>query len=181
MDILLKSDEALEERQMASILLKQFVKAHWYKGSLEFTPPLVADNIKNKIRSALPEGLEDVYSKIRSACSSILALIAVTDYPHDWPDMCDGTLLKIEYGGEAICEGVITYISDFYMFASVYQITIASKIVYPVLYNIVESHEVCILSFDNIYILHLWNFRNILLHSEEEQHSYSLGMWNIIV
>lgn len=52
-------------RQLAAVLLKQHVKAHWVEGARHFEPPVVAEAEKQAIRQALPQGLADPSSLVR--------------------------------------------------------------------------------------------------------------------
>ena len=54
-------------RQLAGVLLKNFIVTHWHSGSPKFTSPVVPENDKILIKQALPTGLAETVSKIRTS------------------------------------------------------------------------------------------------------------------
>jgi hypothetical protein len=51
-------------RQLASILLKQYVENHWNSLAEKFRPPELRPHVKEKIKSLLPLGLRDSMSRV---------------------------------------------------------------------------------------------------------------------
>ena len=90
---------ALELRQLAALLLKQFVRAHWSDDpdddELEAAAVaataapriVVCEAEKAAVRAALPSGLADRAARIRTAVSMTIAAIAQTDWPDAWPEL----------------------------------------------------------------------------------------------
>eukprot|EP01114_Cavostelium_apophysatum_P021316 TRINITY_DN7402_c0_g1_i1.p1 TRINITY_DN7402_c0_g1~~TRINITY_DN7402_c0_g1_i1.p1 ORF type:complete len:1045 (+),score=264.94 TRINITY_DN7402_c0_g1_i1:38-3136(+) len=92
-------------RQVASVVLKKYVKEHWSPDELddEEEPSAEASEAKQpntpvfctseeekaSIRAVLPNGLRDRESKIRTAVGMTIARIAVTDWPESWPTLVD--------------------------------------------------------------------------------------------
>ncbi|GAV80225.1 IBN_N domain-containing protein [Cephalotus follicularis] len=74
-------------RQLAAVLLKQFIKKHWQEGDESFEHPVVSSEEKGVIRRLLLSSLDDSYRKICTAISMAVASIAVYDWPEDWPDL----------------------------------------------------------------------------------------------
>ncbi|KAJ7954019.1 Importin 9 [Quillaja saponaria] len=74
-------------RQLAAVLLKQFVKKHWQEGEDSFELPVVSFEEKVVIRSLLLATLDDSHRKICTAISMAVASIAVHDWPECWPDL----------------------------------------------------------------------------------------------
>lgn len=74
-------------RQMAAVLLKQHVKAHWAEESKHFSQPVLSDNEKAAIRHHLPQGLTDPLPKLRTGVSMAIAAIAKWDLPDAWPEL----------------------------------------------------------------------------------------------
>ncbi|KAF5285289.1 hypothetical protein FQR65_LT13279 [Abscondita terminalis] len=134
-DILLTAEEALEERQMAGILLKQYIRNHWTDAD-EFVPPATSDLVKQKLRISLPNGLCDTIGKIRNTSAIILVHIARCDYPYKWPEMINDILLMLEPGDENTCSGILSFISDFSRLATCSQICESTEKIYPFLYTI---------------------------------------------
>ena len=87
---------APQVRQLAAVLLKGYVKAHWVEGERGFTPPQACDEDKAAIRAALPLGLGDADSKVRTACGMAVAAVANWDGP--W---CLDALTAAIKGGDA--------------------------------------------------------------------------------
>ncbi|XP_030483084.2 uncharacterized protein LOC115699697 [Cannabis sativa] len=74
-------------RQLAAVLLKQFIKKHWHEGDESFEHPVVSFDEKEKIRRLLLLSLDDSYRKMCTAISMAIASIALHDWPEDWPDL----------------------------------------------------------------------------------------------
>lgn len=74
-------------RQLAAVLLKQFIKKHWHESEESFEPPAVATEEKEVIRILLLPSLDDSHRKICTAISMAIASIAVYDWPENWPDL----------------------------------------------------------------------------------------------
>lgn len=74
-------------RQLAAVLLKQFIKTHWHESEESFEPPAVATEEKEVIRRLLLPSLDDSHRKICTAISMAIASIAVYDWPENWPDL----------------------------------------------------------------------------------------------
>ncbi len=63
---------------MASILLKQYIKAHWDHQDENFVAPEIIPADKQAMKELLPRGLSDPVSKIRTAvvCISIYIVLS---------------------------------------------------------------------------------------------------------
>lgn len=59
-------------RQLASVLLKQYVETHWCNYSSTFQPPETTEHAKVTIKELLPLGLKESISKV---CMSIFLQI----------------------------------------------------------------------------------------------------------
>ncbi|XP_030512692.1 importin-9 isoform X1 [Rhodamnia argentea] len=82
-------------RQLAAVLLKQFIKKHWQEGEDSFEHPLVSSDEKAVIRKYLLMTLDDSHRKICTAVSMAVASIAVYDWPEDWPELLPNLLMLI--------------------------------------------------------------------------------------
>ena len=51
-------------RQLASVLLKQYVENHWNSLAEKFSPPELKPHVKEKIKELLPMGLKESISKV---------------------------------------------------------------------------------------------------------------------
>lgn len=87
--IALSAQMAANLRQLAAVLLKQYVKQHWVEGERKFRPPETIEQDKQQIRQALPAALMESDSKIRTAIGMAIAAIANWDWPQAWPGLMD--------------------------------------------------------------------------------------------
>ena len=78
---------ALAIRQLASVLLKQYVEAHWCQQSDKFRAPETSEAAKSAIRRILPHGLKETISKVRSSVAYAVSAIAHWDWPEAWPEL----------------------------------------------------------------------------------------------
>ncbi|GFQ01727.1 importin-9 [Phtheirospermum japonicum] len=74
-------------RQLAAVLLKQFIKKHWNEDEEGFEHPAVLSNEKASIRGLLIASLDDPSKKICTAVSVALSTIAHYDWPDEWPEL----------------------------------------------------------------------------------------------
>ncbi|XP_024018243.1 importin-9 isoform X1 [Morus notabilis] len=81
-------------RQLAAVLLKQFIKKHWQGGEESFEHPVVSSDEKAVIRRLLLVSLDDSYRKMCTAISMAIAAVAVNDWPEEWPELLP-CLLKL--------------------------------------------------------------------------------------
>lgn len=87
--IALAPEVSIELRQLAAVLLRQYIKTHWVEGERGFVPPQTSESDKHQIRQALPSGLHDPSSKIRTAVGMAIAAIANWDWPQAWPGLME--------------------------------------------------------------------------------------------
>eukprot|EP00878_Enallax_costatus_P044724 GHUV01053448.1.p1 GENE.GHUV01053448.1~~GHUV01053448.1.p1 ORF type:complete len:172 (+),score=46.18 GHUV01053448.1:247-762(+) len=105
--IALSTQVAAHLRQLAAVLLKQYVRQHWVEGERGFQPPETNEQDKQQIRQALPAGLADADSKIRTAVGMAIAAIANWDWPQAWPGLMDYLVNSIKDRKDAnLCECV---------------------------------------------------------------------------
>ncbi|XP_021910212.1 importin-9 [Carica papaya] len=74
-------------RQLAAVLLKQFIKKHWQEGEDSFEHPAVSSEEKAIIRGLLLSSVDDSQKKICTAVSMAVASIATYDWPNGWPEL----------------------------------------------------------------------------------------------
>lgn len=82
-------------RQLAGVLLKQFIKKHWEGDDENFEPPVVPSEEKAVIRELLLLSLDDPHAKICTAIGMSVASIAQYDWPEDWPELMSVLLRMI--------------------------------------------------------------------------------------
>ena len=95
-EVLLEPQAEAAARQLAAVVLKNFLRTHWCEAAVTFTPPLVSDHEKAAVRAALPRGLSDRVPRIRTAVGVAVATIAQWDWPDEWPSLMDELLRPLE-------------------------------------------------------------------------------------
>lgn len=146
MEIVLTTEEALEERQLATIILKQFIKDHWTEDDI-CDNITIKDDAKHKIRYLLPKGLSDVQPKIRTAVAVTLSYIADHDYPEKWPNMTQVIRNKLSANNANEVDGVITFLDSCSRLLSYNNLFLLTREVFDVFHNILESDMVSIIIF----------------------------------
>lgn len=86
-------------RQLAAVVLRKYVREHWTFESSAYREPPVGEEEKEAIRGALPGGLADPASKLRTAVALVIAAIARWDCPQQWPALLPGLLQAVGDGG----------------------------------------------------------------------------------
>ena len=66
-ELTLQHDGMLQIRQMAALLLKQYVDTHWSSVGEKFKGPETSPQAKASIRQMLPHGLKESISKVRTS------------------------------------------------------------------------------------------------------------------
>lgn len=112
LEIVLTTDEALEERQMACVLLKKYISTHWSPLQENFIDPIISEAVKTKIRSVLPMGLSDVHQKIRTTAAVSLSYIAEQDYPGKWPEMITMVKSKLASSQYEDVNGAVMFVDE---------------------------------------------------------------------
>ncbi|XP_064954895.1 uncharacterized protein LOC135582900 isoform X1 [Musa acuminata AAA Group] len=127
-------------RQLAAVLLKQFIKQHWQEDEENFVHPVVSPEEKAAIRQLLPPCLDDSHGKIRTAVSMAIASIAQYDWPEDWPELLP-FLLKL-ISGENNINGVHGSLRCLALLSDDLDDTLVPKLVpslFPYLHTIISS------------------------------------------
>lgn len=76
-------------------VLRQHIRKHWTREAPDCALPIIEDHEKATVRAALPAGLSDPSSKLRTAVGLAVAAIAKWDCPEEWPDLLDNLLRAI--------------------------------------------------------------------------------------
>ena len=87
--VVLSLDEAVPVaiRQLAAVVLRQYVRIHWCEAADDFAPPCVPADERAAVRAALPAGLRASVPRVRTAVSMVIACIAQWDWPEEWPGL----------------------------------------------------------------------------------------------
>lgn len=141
-EILLTADEALDERQMASILLNKYIKAHWHESNEGFIEPEVTETTKRKLRNVLPNGLGDDIPKIQKAVAATLAMIAINDYPQDWDSFQFMLLSKLYSQNRNEIIGGLIFTNELTKRFCKEQLSLLTPVIYEPLYQICRNDGV---------------------------------------
>jgi hypothetical protein len=108
-------DVAVKDRLAALISLKSFVNSAWSPSLEDFAGEiLVSDPVKNTIREQL---LSIVYdgeadSKITSNTAAVVAVIAKSDFPEQWPGLLDSLLHKALASTDDQIQAILVVLSE---------------------------------------------------------------------
>ncbi|KAG2706798.1 hypothetical protein I3760_05G118900 [Carya illinoinensis] len=130
-------------RQLAAVLLKQFIKKHWEEGDDSFEHPAVSSDEKAVIRRLLLFSLDDSHKKICTAISMAVASIAVYEWPENWPDLLPFVLKLIS--DQTNMNGVHGALRCFALLSGDLDDKMVPALVpvlFPCLLTIVSSHQV---------------------------------------
>ncbi|CAM6086065.1 unnamed protein product [Calypogeia fissa] len=130
-------------RQLAAVLLKQYVKQHWQEGDQNSVPPVASVEEKAIIRGLLPQALEDPHGKIRTAVGMAIASIASTDWPEEWPELM-GILLAFisDQSDKNRVHGALRCLALFSGDMDDLRLPPLVPVLFPALYSIVSATEV---------------------------------------
>ncbi|KAB1999692.1 hypothetical protein ES319_D12G178600v1 [Gossypium barbadense] len=129
-------------RQLAALILKQFIRKHWQEGDESFQSPAVSSDEKAVIRGLLLSTLDDPNRKLCTAISMAIAAIAVYDWPESWPDLLP-FLLKL-IGDQTSMNGVHGGLRCLALLSGDLDDTMIPTLVpvlFPCLYTIVSSSQ----------------------------------------
>lgn len=88
LDIILEDDEGLEERQLAALVLKQYVFNNWNQSTVNYSNLVqIEPKVKDKIREQLTRLLQHDNSTIQATVAKVMAYIAQHDFPRDWLEL----------------------------------------------------------------------------------------------
>ncbi|KAG7261839.1 hypothetical protein CRUP_022882 [Coryphaenoides rupestris] len=104
---------ALAIRQLASVILKQYVETHWCSQSEKFRPPETSDRAKAAIRELLPGGLREAISKVRSSVAYAVSAIAHWDWPEAWPQLFSLLMEMLVSGDVNAVHGAMRVLTEF--------------------------------------------------------------------
>ncbi|OAD62485.1 Importin-9 [Eufriesea mexicana] len=100
-------------RQLASVLLKQYVDTHWSSVSEKFRPPEIKYATKEKIKELLPLGLRESISKVRGVVAYVISAIAHWDWPENWPGLFDILVSCLSGESEYAVHGAMRVLREF--------------------------------------------------------------------
>ena len=142
-ELTLDSNGQLALRQMAGVLLKQYVDAHWSVDAEKFKSPEASPQTKATIRAILPHGLKESISKVRSSVAYCISSIAHWDWPDQWPELFN--ILTTALGGNTndafAVHGAVRVLKEFTRDLTDQQIPQVAPIIFPDMYRIFVDQE----------------------------------------
>uniref|UniRef100_A0A8D0HE16 Importin 9 n=1 Tax=Sphenodon punctatus TaxID=8508 RepID=A0A8D0HE16_SPHPU len=142
---------ALAIRQLASVILKQYVETHWCSQSDKFRPPETTERAKAAIRELLPNGLRESISKVRSSVAYAVSAIAHWDWPEAWPQLFNLLMEMLVSGDLNAVHGAMRVLTEFTREVTDTQMPLVAPVILPEMYKIFTMAEVWKESF--VFIL----------------------------
>ncbi|XP_047437746.1 importin-9 [Mugil cephalus] len=133
---------ALAIRQLASVILKQYVETHWCSQSEKFRPPETTDQAKAAIRELLPGGLRESISKVRSSVAYAVSAIAHWDWPEAWPQLFTLLMEMLVSGNVNAVHGAMRVLTEFTREVTDTQMPLVAPVILPEMYKIFTMAEV---------------------------------------
>ncbi|KAI1893099.1 hypothetical protein AGOR_G00140410 [Albula goreensis] len=133
---------ALAIRQLASVILKQYVETHWCAQSEKFRHPETTEQAKAVIRQLLPAGLREGISKVRSSVAYAVSAIAHWDWPEAWPQLFTLLMDMLVSGDVNAVHGAMRVLTEFTREVTDTQMPLVAPVILPEMYKIFTMAEV---------------------------------------
>ncbi|KAJ8386386.1 hypothetical protein AAFF_G00170910 [Aldrovandia affinis] len=133
---------ALAIRQLASVVLKQYVETHWCAQSEKFRHPETSERAKAVIRALLPGGLREVISKVRSSVAYAVSAVAHWDWPEAWPELFTLLMDMLVSGDVNAVHGAMRVLTEFTREVTDTQMPLVAPVILPEMYKIFTMAEV---------------------------------------
>lgn len=171
-EITINQNLDLPLRQLASVMLKQYVEDCWAveneDGQSSNSALLVNNEAKIAIKTILPQGLYDPNSKIRSVVAYSISNIASYDWPNDWQELFD-IIVKCLSGNENSVHGAMKVLVEFTLDLDK-QIAEVGPMILSEVYRIFAAQDVYSVSTRS-YAVEILNslLRSIITHIDSKQ------------
>nr|XP_048682581.1 importin-9 isoform X7 [Caretta caretta] len=129
-------------RQLASVILKQYVETHWCSQSDKFRHPETTERAKVAIRELLPNGLRESISKVRSSVAYAVSAIAHWDWPEAWPQLFNLLMEMLVSGDLNAVHGAMRVLTEFTREVTDTQMPLVAPVILPEMYKIFTMAEV---------------------------------------
>ncbi|KAM4699585.1 importin-9 [Discoglossus pictus] len=133
---------ALAIRQLASVVLKQYVENHWCSQSEKFRSPETTERAKAAIRQLLPRGLRESISKVRSSVAYAVSAIAHWDWPEAWPQLFNLLMEMLVSCDVSSVHGAMRVLTEFTREVTDTQMPLVAPVILPEMYKIFTMAEV---------------------------------------
>ncbi|XP_015606737.1 importin-9 isoform X2 [Cephus cinctus] len=128
-------------RQLASVLLKQYVEIHWCASAEKFRPPELRLSTKERIKELLPLGLRESISKVRTAVAYAISAIAHWDWPENWPGLFDILVNCLSGESEFAVHGAMRVLTEFTRDLTDTQLPNVGPVILQEMYRIFQSEN----------------------------------------
>ncbi|XP_006568800.1 importin-9 isoform X2 [Apis mellifera] len=128
-------------RQLASVLLKQYVETHWSFVAEKFRPPEIKYTTKERIKELLPLGLRESISKVRTAVAYAISAIAHWDWPENWPGLFDILVSCLSGESEYAVHGAMRVLTEFTSDLTDNQLPNVGPVILQEMYRIFQSEN----------------------------------------
>ncbi|XP_024868417.1 importin-9 isoform X2 [Temnothorax curvispinosus] len=128
-------------RQLASVLLKQYVETHWCSLAEKFRPPELNNAVKERIKELLPLGLREPISKVRTAVAYAISGIAHWDWPENWPGLFDVLVSCLREESECAVHGAMRVLTEFSRDLTDAQLPNVGPVILQEMYRIFQSEN----------------------------------------
>ncbi|XP_033341884.2 importin 9 [Megalopta genalis] len=128
-------------RQLASVLLKQYVETHWCSVAEKFRPPEINLATKERIKELLPLGLRESISKVRTAVAYAISAIAHWDWPENWPGLFDILVSCLSGESEYAVHGAMRVLTEFTSDLTDTQLPNVGPVILQEMYRIFQSEN----------------------------------------
>ncbi|XP_076333062.1 importin 9 [Tachypleus tridentatus] len=140
-ELTIEPNGQLAIRQLASVLLKQYVEAHWSSQSEKFRPPETTEEVKATIRQILPHGLREPISKVRSSVAYAISAVAHWDWPEAWPQLFDLLMEALTSEDSNAVHGAMRVLTEFSREVTDNQMLQVAPVILPEMYKIFREDE----------------------------------------
>ncbi|XP_033214886.1 importin-9 [Belonocnema kinseyi] len=138
-EFVIDPNSLLPIRQLASVLLKQYVETHWCSLAEKFRPPEIKQATKEKIKELLPVGLRESISKVRTAVAYAISAIAHWDWPENWPGLFDILVSCLSRENEFAVHGAMRVLTEFTRDLTDTHLPNVGPIILQEMYRIIQS------------------------------------------
>ncbi|PKU32895.1 hypothetical protein llap_16801 [Limosa lapponica baueri] len=183
---------ALAIRQLASVILKQYVETHWCSQSEKFRPPETTERAKVAIRELLPNGLRESISKVRSSVAYAVSAIAHWDWPEAWPELFNLLMEMLVSGDVNAVHGAMRVLTEFTREVTDTQMPLVAPVILPEMYKIFTMAEFTIprgppsspppgevLGFENL-VFSIFEFVHALLENNKFKNTVKKALPELI-
>jgi len=141
-ELTVDTNMAFAVRQLSSVLLRQYVEAHWSQHSEKYRAPETSPQAKAIIRQILPVGLKETISKVRTSVAYAVSAIAAWDWPEQWPELFGILMQALISGNPDAVHGAMRVLTEFCREVTDNQMPQVAPVILPEMFKIFSQAEV---------------------------------------